>query len=211
MDRAHRDLIQALFWLSSMPRSATRFSCWLRSPGTCTSPFYNSRLAYVPVFFCFQPKKQERPHKSDSLVWFCCKGHNPQYVPLLANRAIFTSKLVKFESKLKLHKKSNQSKQLTQEIGHNLHPSIQREVYFHSPFRLNNFIVAFPTSPQERQPKLRQRTDTRHYQVVSWTTTFSTRTWSSSSKYNYIQDPKGLPSSVHVGQSTGGYCTNPWG
>lgn len=38
--------------------------------------------------------------------------------------------LVTFERKFKLHNKSNQSKQLTQETGHILYPSIQREGIF---------------------------------------------------------------------------------
>lgn len=123
-----------------MPRSATRFSCRVRSPGTLTSTFYNSRLAYIPVFFfCFQSKKPERPHKSDSLVWYCCKGHNPQYVPFLITESPSHpnwNNWVKFERKFELHKKSNQSKQLTQEPGHIFTQASKEKVIFILPFFL---------------------------------------------------------------------------
>lgn len=59
MGRAHRDLTQALFWLSNMPGSATRFSCRLMNPGTCTSSFYNSRLTYIPGFLFSVQKARE--------------------------------------------------------------------------------------------------------------------------------------------------------
>jgi len=58
-----------------MPRSVVRLSCRVRSPGTHTSPFYNSRLTCIQ-FFYLQSKKQERPPKSGSLVWYCCMGQD---------------------------------------------------------------------------------------------------------------------------------------
>lgn len=94
---------------------------------------------------------------------------------------------------------------MKQERGHISHPSIQRKVGFHSPFLPSDCTILscfFPVSLWERLPKTRWRRDTGHYLIISWTTTFPTRTCS-----NYIQDPERLPSLIHMVQSIVDYST----
>lgn len=195
-----------------MPRSATRFSCRVRSPGTCTSPFYNSRLTYIWFFSVFSPKSKRDP--ISQTIW-CgtaarAKTFNMcHFWPTEPSSDPNWDNLFKFGRKFKLHKKSNQSKQLTQETGLILHLSIQREVDFYSPFLPSDWTILsrfFLFLHRKYSPRWDKGTDTRHYQVISWTPTFSTR-----ARSNYIQDPKGLPPSAHMVQSTGDHCTNLWG
>lgn len=152
-------------------------------------------MPYVPgFFFIFSPKRKRDPVSQTtwcgiaarattlSMCHFCKQGH--------LHIQIGTTEL-------NLKESSNYTKNPIK--ANNWHKSLvtfytqasKEKVIFILPFFLQTeqFVMVFPTSPQESQPKMRQRTDTRHYQVISWT--FSTRRCSS-----YIQDPKGLPSSV---------------
>lgn len=97
---------------------------------------------------------------------------------------------VKYERKFKLPKKNpikanNWHKSL---VTFYTQASKEKWIFIHPSFlQAEQFYHGFPYSSTGKiaQDEIKDR----HHQVISWTTTFSTRTCRS-----YIQDPKGLPS-----------------
>lgn len=219
-----------------MPRSATRFSCRVRSPGTCTSPFYNSRLTYICFFSVFSPKSKRDP--ISQTIW-CgtaarAKTFNMcHFWPTEPSSDPNWDNLFKFGRKFKLHEKSNQSKQLTQETGLILHLSIQREVDFYSPFLpsdwtiLSRFFLFLHRKYSPRWDKgqtpdtTRSYTEPPHFQQDHVVITFRTlkgclpqHTWSSPQEtivqtFRDNNDNLHLLNTIMPGQGTGHILLNP--
>lgn len=143
MGRAHRSYPGTLDYQTSQDLPQGLVTGWgVQEHGP--AHFTIQGLLTFLLIFVFSPKSRRDP--ISQTVWYGiaarAKTFNMCYFwqtePALDPN---WDNLVKFESKYEWHKKSSQNKQLTQETGHILHPSIQREVDFHSPFLPSDWTI----------------------------------------------------------------------